>query len=388
MASTPWLTLVSGKTSAEIMTELLDALKAPPTPLPVTDWAAGAVVRSILEAALSPALSKIWNAVSSVARGGFLRLAQQLAEQGDDSWLRLLAKEKYQITPWPADFARGTLRLTNSSSAAYPLMPGQIVASTATGLVYRATNPSPVTLGAGAVRYLPIQAESPGGRYNVGPGTITVLNTALPGVTCSNQPEPPATGWLTTYGTDGERPKELADRCAARLSRINKLQTHPRDGYVSLVRDGSPVVKKVAVHTSRAPSGFAVPGAVTLYLGGETGPVAPAVATEVAAAIAPYVGINDELFVEPCTTQLIVLQGVVKVRDAAVLATTQAAVEQRIIGKQRDLDIGAFLTDWQILTMFDVPDVTDVNLLGLADVQIASNAMGVFDYSALTYEVG
>lgn len=385
-----WSTLVSGKTSTAIFDELMSSLKG--IGFPTDDWAEGSVVRTVLKVALSPALSGLWGAVSSVSQGGFLRLAQALAEadmaeweaNSDGSWLALLARQKYLVEPHPAAFAEGLIQFVNNGAVNYTITGGQFTASTDSGLKYRNTNTLPLTLAPGATIWVPFRSESPGPDYNVAAGTIKTLNVSLPGVTVSNQPKPPSLTWITVYGARKESPKELADRCAARWGRLNKLQTHPRDGYVSFARDVSPQVKRVAVWSNYY-QGIARPGCATIYLAGDSGAVAAGVVAAVQAGIAPYRGINEEVIVESVVPYVITLRGKVWIDSGYSSATVQAAVEQAFISLQRDLPIGGTVYAWRIEATFKLAGVLNVALTSLVDVALARNQVPVFDVSALEY---
>lgn len=393
--ATSWATLKAGKTRAAIFAEILAALQA--LGFPVTDWATGGVVRTILDNAFSGALSLLWGGVSSVAQGGFVRLAQALAEadiaswNADPSqhWLYLLATELFDTTPTASAFAEGTVRFTNSGAGAQSITAAQVVA-TVGGLRFTPISKAdgaalPVNVAAGASEYVLVRAEQAGGNYNVGAASISVLTASLPGVTVSNLPYLLASSWITTYGADTESPKQLADRCIERWGRLTLLQALPADGYKSLAKEAHAQVKKVAVWSnySHALAGFKA-NSVTVYLGTDTGPVAAGVATAVDIAMRPYIGLHDVLEVQPCSTQTWTLTGTIYVQDSSLISTVQAAVEAAMVAYEAELDIGATGRAWEIRARVNVEGVTNF-VEALTDFVPAKNALIDISYASLVY---
>lgn len=393
--ATSWATLKSGKTRATVFSELLASLQA--IGFPVTDWAAGSVVRTILDNGLSAAAELLWSAVSSVAQGGFVRLAQGLAEAdlaswtADPSqhWLYLLATELFDTTPKSSAFTEGTIRFTNGGAGAQSITAAQIVANTA-GLRWTPISKAdgaalPVNVAAGASVDILVRAESAGQNYNVGEGSITTLVGSLPGVTVSNLPYAGAASWIVTYGANTETPKQVADRCIERWGRLTKLQALPADGYKSLAKEAHPQVKKVAVWSnySHALAGFKA-NAVTVYLGTDNGPVAAAVATAVQTAMTPYIGICDVLEVQPCGTATWTVRGTVYVSDAALIPTVRGLVEAALDAYEAELDIGQTGLAWEVRARVNVEGV--VNFVEtLTDFVPAKNALVDINYASLAY---
>lgn len=384
--------LISGKTAAAIFADLLTRLKG--YSLPTDDWNSDAPQRVILEQGFSGSESAIWTAAATMAKGVLLRKAQEMAEEdianwelgAPDTWLYVLAQNLFFVEPFPAEFTQGTIRFINTSATPRTLTPAHVV-STSGGLRY--TLLGTTALAAGATVYVAAKAEQAGSKYNVGPGSITQLNVSLPGVTVSNQPDPAAgaASWITTSGSDRERPKELADRCAFRWGRLSQLQNAPADAYKSLARDSAKQVKKVAVWSnySHATGAFRA-NVVTLYLGGDTAPVDAAVAAAVKILMAPYIGLHDALEVQPCGTSTWTLSGTVFARDASLIPSVRAAVEEKIVLYQQELDIGERGYVWRIQDLMGVPGVKNFTTT-MGDNQPAKNALIAINYSGLVYAV-
>lgn len=404
--ATSWAVLKAGKTRAAVFTEILASLQA--LGFPVTDWAAGGVVRTILDNAFSGALSLLWGGVSSVAQGGFVRLAQALAEadiaswNADPSqhWLYLLATELFDTTPKASAFAEGTVRFTNSGAGAQSITAAQVVA-TVGGLRFTPISKAdgtalPVNVAAGASEFVLVRAESAGGNYNVGQGAISILTASLPGVTVTNTPYLLASSWIVTYGADTETPKQLADRCIERWGRLTLLpDARPADGYKNLAKESHPQVKKVAVWSdyshAYALAGLPLAGplglknsTITIYLGTDTGPVDPLVAAAVQIVMDAYKGVCNTIEVQPCGTQTWTLAGTVYVQDASLIPTVQAAVEAAMVAYEAELDIGATGRAWEIRARVNVEGVTNF-VETLVDFTPAKNALIDINYAPLVY---
>jgi len=390
-----WAELLTGKTQAQIFASILARLKALTIPFPVDDWDEGAVVRTTLDTGYSGALAAVWEAIPDIVKGGFLRLAQGLAEADLESWtadptghwLYLLGTQLFFLPLKAAAFTEGTIRFVNSSGTPRTIDSSHVVTNTA-GLRYFPTETK--ALAAGATVYVKVKAEQAGGAYNVAQSTVTILSTSLPGVTVSNDIDPSIPGqmsWILTYGSDTEAPKAYADRCQVRWGRLTKLQALPRDGYRSLALDAHTDVKRVAVWSNyNHNTGTFEANTVTMYLGSDTGPVAAAVATTVRTAMLPYIGLHDKLMVQPCGTATWTLTGTVYVSDAGLIPQVKAAVEAAILAYQRALDIGETGIAWEIRARVKVPGVRK-----FADTMIdyvpPKNALISIQPAALAYQV-
>lgn len=192
--------------------------------LAVTDWAEGAVVRTIV-AALAIVLSALTTLIALVARGGFLELAE-------GPWLELVARHVYGTERIPEAFATGVVRVTNVTGAGsfIAVQPGDLVvkvgapehASLASfGKTYRSTAVFSLPAVAGAWVDVPVQADEAGSGSTTGAGTITTFVTTFVGCSVTN----PA----ALVGADEEREEDLRARARARTGVLSP--NGPRDAY-------------------------------------------------------------------------------------------------------------------------------------------------------------
>lgn len=379
-----WAELLSGKLPSVVLNDLLSTLKGRSPPFPVDDWNEGAVPLVILDA-VSRVFSRAYASATAIARGGFLRLAS-------DDWLPLLAQNKYQVTRNAAQFTTGIVTFRCSANAGpYTLEPG-LALSTVTGLGYTTTNVAGLTLAAGATLQVPVKATSPGAAWNIAAGQTLRLNTTKPGVTVTNPPvidvnnDGQPDTWISSYGSDIESLKELADRCAARMGRLSRLQNVPEDGYVSAAKDASAVVKKVVVFSNYY-QGFAAPGAVTLFLAGDSGPVAPAVVKAVYDALYPYRCPLGDLYVDSCVPFNLGLDGVVEMDPSLNIPAVRANVAANLVAYQKEADPGGLIYGAEIIQrVMDTDGVINFRPKNLADKRLAANEVVVFDSTRLVYQ--
>ena len=339
--------LLAGKAAAAIFDEMISDLKnfvdanGNLRPFPVNDWNEGAVPRTLLEV-WSLALERVYTrSLPAITAGGFLLLAPY-------DWLVVLAKNIFGIDPFPADYTYGKVKFFCAASAGPYNIQGGTTVTTDTGLLYTATNTTPIVLPSGGSVWIPVRAEKVGSAYNVLQNQIRRLVTSLPGVTVDNVPEPPQTSWITLYGRDAELKEELVARCVYRFGRLSKLQNYPEEGYISLVRDLVPSVKKVTVFTNYY-QGFPRPGCATLFLAGDTGPVTAQVVAEVIAKIGPYRNPLGVQFVESCRSVDALVEGVVELEPNFVREQVEPTVLGNIQDYQRRAQIGARIYGAQII---------------------------------------
>jgi len=101
--------------------------------------------------------------------------------------LKFLAFNFYDLTAYDAGAAIGNLTLTCAAAAGpFTIAIGQLIAVSDDGLLY--TNLTGGTLSPGGTLSLSFQCLTAGIAGNVGNGTITTLQTPLPGVTIANDP--------------------------------------------------------------------------------------------------------------------------------------------------------------------------------------------------------
>jgi len=379
-----WAELLAGKTPAQVLDELLAGLKGRTPPFPVDDWNEGAVPLVVLDA-VSRVFSRAYASATSIARGGFLYLAL-------DDWLPLLVRNKYMLTQNPAAFTQGVVVFSCAPTAGpYTITGGQYTVSTIGGLKYTNTNTAPLVLPAGGSVNVPVKAQSPGAAWNVAAGQISRLNVSLPGVTISNTPTIDLNNdglpdtWISLYGSDIESPAELRARAAARLGRLSRLQNAPEDAYISAARDADPVVKRVVVFTNFLQS-LAVPGAVTLFLAGDAGPVAPAVTQNVFDKLNPYRCPLGTIAVESCRLFPMPLFGVVEVNSRANIPASQDEVITNLNTYQRESDPGGFIFGAEIIErVMSASNVVNFRPAGLFDKRLAANEVVGFQYTGLQF---
>lgn len=344
-------------TEEEAYQESLASIQAAGTR--TTDWTPDAPTQVGLRHGFAPLIRKAREAIAQVAAGGFLSLAQVAAEAdpagwesgGDATWLAWLAREYYQVTVEPPVFAERTVRFTNAGTTLYTLDESRIV-KTPQGQGFRVVPEAPpATLAGGASVIARVRALQPGPAGNA--GAITANGTSMPGVTVADVVQGANASNIVVYGAPRETPRAVVQRCQANWGRLAVLQTSPASAYKALALDsritGTRAVRKVAVwgHFSALVMGQAA-NCVTLFLGGDAGPVTQAIALQVEAALAPYGGLHDKIFARPCIAASYAPAAVVKVRLAAQITATQLAVAAVFAQLRSDLDIGQPVLAWDL----------------------------------------
>lgn len=164
----------------ELITELASRLDGAGQPLfPVTDYNIGGVARTLLESE-AVTLADLYQMIVVVAKSGLLEFA-------DGEYLDLIGTNHYALTRKPSVFTRKRLRLTAQAGfGPYTLSAGDVIASTtgSPALVFQSISAG--TIAQGGTLDIVIQAERASAAYNVPDNTITLLQTPLPGVTCTN----------------------------------------------------------------------------------------------------------------------------------------------------------------------------------------------------------
>ena len=402
-----WNELISGKTPQQVFAELLAAFDGLTPPIQTADWGPTSSIRQLLGKGVSPVIARVFAAVADTTKGHHLRLAQRLAEErgaadwearSEDSFLVLLARQRYGVEPHAPLYTEGLLRFTAVPGAGpYNIAGGQFWASTDGGLRYVTSNSATILLPKGGTVDVPIRAEAAGSKYSlVSVGQIDTangrgaLNVSLPGVTVELAAQPNGT-WITAYGSDKETPKELADRCATRMAAIGQdggrgAVTAPTDMLVYRAKTAHPQVKKVRVFTNYY-KGRARPGVATVFVAGETGPLSQAVVDAVAVSLAPFRSPNGQLYVESCEEFPLSPQGVVWVESERY---GRAAIDQ--IGTNlalyaRRAEIGAPILAAQIFEEVMQPaGVVDFKPSGLADARLKPHQVPVFKTNGLVYD--
>jgi hypothetical protein len=366
MATYTFDELLNGVESTEIFDGMIAGLKA--SDFPIDDWNDGAPQKTMLEA-WSLALSRFSKgSIPNIMKGGFIKLAPA-------SWVPVIAENVYGILPFPATYTKGKLRFTvGAGFGPYTIRAGQSTVQTLDRLRYFSNNvAAPITISSAAPVWVPFIAESPGSKYNVLESTINSLATSMPGVTVENVPEPPALTWIDEYGNDAETTAQIIQRCLARMGRLSKLQNYPEDGYISLVRDLVPQVKKVTVFTNFY-QGTARPGCATLFLAGDSGPVSAAIVAQVLAAIRPYRNPLGTIFADSCTVANIFIDGVAEVEPDFNFLAVRSSINAQLLAYQQLAQIGAKIYQAEIIERVMTPlGVTNFKPLRLTDTQLGRN---------------
>lgn len=371
--------LQAGKDSAVIFDEMITDLKGITAAngtrvFPVDDWSDGSFPRTLLEA-WSITLSRAYKSIPAITNGGFILLAP-------DSWIPTIARNFYRVEPFVATYTTGKLKYTVAAgNGPYSIQGGRSIASTEDRLRFFSTNTTPISISSATPVWIPIRAESPGAKYNVLERQINQLNTSLPGVTVENVPEGTDLSWVTNYGTDAESPAEIKARCLRRFGRLSKLQQYPEEGYISLVTDLVPQVKKVTVFTNYF-QGTARPLCATLFLAGDSGAVAPAVVAQVLAAVRPYRCPLGTIFADSCTVQNQPVRGTVELLPDYDETVARSAIAAQLLDYQKAAQIGDRIVAAEVYERVMTPaGVKNYKPNGLFDFVLGANQVVNFQPS-------
>lgn len=242
--------LLRRRTAAEIRAWIYAAIEA--AGVATTEWKPGSPIRTLI-AAVALVLSAFSGLQVQIARMAFLELSE-----GD--WLTLVARYVYGVERDPGAFATGSVTLSNAGGGLYSGGPGDLVVR-AGAKTYRNTaaftlNPLQVGL------VVPVQAVELGTAGSAAAATITALETALPGVTCTNA--------AALIGRDVETDLALRSRC---LEKVGTLSPNgPRDAY-SFVARSAVRADGTAIGVTRVRTVADGSGGVTVYVATATGGV-------------------------------------------------------------------------------------------------------------------
>ena len=135
-------------------------------------------------------------------------------------WLELLAWA-VDLERKPAVKTRGLIRFTRENSDGEVMVEaGLLVATPAiNGKVYRMRTTDPMSIGDGVISALvPVEAESAGMAYNLGPGYFTLLPEPITGIAhVENEGD-----WIFTAGADAESDDSLRLRCRNQFSAVGQ----------------------------------------------------------------------------------------------------------------------------------------------------------------------
>lgn len=359
--------LLTPQTADEQKSTLLAALQAVTPAFPVTSWLEGGIARTLVEL-FAEGLAQMSQLVANVAAGGFLLLAS-----GD--WLTLVAEQVYEIERNEAQYTQGTCQLAAvPTSSGATITPGQLVATTSSGLRYSNTNGG--TLAPGGTLNLTFKAESPGAAYNVGVGTITTLSTPLPGVAINN-PDLGGGTWITSQGADEETDASLQARCQARWP---SLGSAPTDSPFDLwAKTASATVTRTKVLPDST-----TPGQVDVYLAGASGSVGAGTVAAVQAYIDPRVpGPSMTCVVSDSTNEPILVEATLFVK-AGYEDTALAAANSNLTAYFNTVDISGEIYESDVISDLQSPTgVRNIELTVLARQSIGSG-VGDIDLSAIS----
>ncbi len=297
--------------------------------LRTTTWLAGSTALTMMEL-FADALADIDGVNAELAKGGFNSLAS-------GRWLEMLAAELYLNAKLFGTKTQGTVRLTAAAGAGpYSIVAGQVWVSTAGGV--RFVNTAAGTLPLAGTLDLTFEAELSGTGHNVANATITVLQTALAGVTVNN-PDPGSGSWITIQGTDDESDAALQERDRQKWPTLAVAAND--DGYERFAKDATaPGSGVTQVTRARASASVATPGRVDLLVAGSAGAVNGATVTAVQTYVDARTALTSVVVVASAVNKAITITGTVKVKTAQA-ATAQAAAEADLAALASGTDIGA-----------------------------------------------
>lgn len=247
--------------------------------LPLRSWQKFGIGRAILET-VARTLAAFDTVRREIVRSGFLDLAAN-TDGTINPWLTVLASSVYNVIRIEATFATGAsaLRLTNSTGS--PIVVSQLVHVARTdGLAtYTVTTALPYTVSASSFLDVDVVADIAGSASNASPGDITVMVTAITGLTCSNV--------APLIASDQESDPALVARCRAKLGSLSPKGAKDAYRFFALsATDANGVnlgVTRVGVVAD------ITTGTVTVYLADNDGPVVGSVVTAVDAIFQEFV---------------------------------------------------------------------------------------------------
>jgi len=375
MAITTYADIYNGKTQAEVETFILSLF---PPGWPINDWNPGGTELTEIQLH-SYAIADLYAFAGVVLSSGYLDTAA-----GD--WLTLLAWAFFRERRNAALTTEGECLLTLAVGAgAQTITPGQLwlVADDGT----RFSNTTGGTLdGGNPTLTVAVRAEFAGVAGNVPTGSIReILGTPLPGVTVSNPAIAFLNTWIRQFGSLVESDPELRKRCAAKWGAQGN--GGPAAAYYYWARTAAPQVKKVKVFVNFF-AGRPWAGGVTVYIGGDAGPLGAGIVAIVRDYIAARMPPMARLQVESAVALLIVVSGPLLLAQNAP-DSKRVEVQKRIDGYATDvLDIGDTVYLSEIIGAAVAPPgglVRDFKpTTPTADIQPNRNQIVGFDSSGIT----
>lgn len=220
--------------------------------VPANTWRKGGAYSTILRVT-AVLYAGFTVAMTNAIRAAFLPTASGV-------WLTLLAFYVFNVVRPAAAAATGSLTVTNIGGGLYgPFTAGQLqFLNAATKQVY--ANTATVTLSPGTSQTVAVACIVTGTVGNANPGDVSLLQTPLQGVSCTNA--------AAIVGQDAMGDDDLRALCTAKLGTLNN--GGPRGAYVYAVRAalnaGLPVnINRVQV------SAFSSTGVVNVWLASPSG---------------------------------------------------------------------------------------------------------------------
>jgi phage-related baseplate assembly protein len=218
-----------------------------------TTWKPGAVARTMI-VACSIVIAAFSQLTALIARSGFLELAS-------GAWLALVAWYVFGVEKEYGTYAEGSITLTNTGGGIYTFDVDDLtVSNPASGKTYR--NTSAFSLSALSTVTVAIRAVEAGSNSTSGPGTITAMETTIPGVTCMNA--------AAVIGLDEEADPTLRARCGEKLGSLSPMG--PWDAYSYAARNArrSDLTRIGVTRVRSVKDGF---GNLTVYVATASGTV-------------------------------------------------------------------------------------------------------------------
>lgn len=262
-----WKALVGHKSFEELLADALNRLRASGSK--ITNLNPGGVFRTLAELSIQ-GVADLYDLLAEVVRQGF-------AAHATGAWLDLKCLD-VGISRRPATKTEGLVVFGREQAGSPVVVPAGSIVKTGLspqGEELRYFVSQDTVIPAEEKEHLvPVRAEFPGSRYNVGPGYITTLVTYIQGVDYVRNDE----GWITSEGADEEDDESLRQRYFLRWQEL--AQGGTKQAYISWAMQ-VPGVVDVSVNDA-FPRG---PGTVDVIIVGPDGLPTQALIDAVAAYI-------------------------------------------------------------------------------------------------------
>lgn len=239
--------------------------------LPVTSWQPGDPTRSLYKY-LAEALATLEGQTSEFIKAGFLSSAE-------GEWLKILAKEVYNVDAVEATYASAAEGLTirNAGGGNYPIAVRDLtVKSTASGKTFHNTNAltiSPGSPGSTVLYKFDFEADEAGSDSSVAVGEIDAFVSTYLGLEIVSS--------AAATAQDEQSPEALREQCRATLGALSP--NGPPDAYEYVCRN--PLLTGVTDITRAKAFADSSTGEVTIVVASPTGPAAAVSVTAAQAAV-------------------------------------------------------------------------------------------------------